>query len=499
MGARSLWARAAATAIAVACFGASCGVDLADGASSLTARPGGRDGVVGSGIGPTTSSVPPTTAPPPVDVTVIGDDGSDLNKVAANAIADLESFWATEYPAVYAKPYRPVSGGFYALDSASDTAGLPCSPTDLDQVLYNAYYCPQDDSVAWDQEGLFPDLAGQFGDFAVAVVLAHEWGHVVQERAAFDESTVTNELQADCFAGAWVKHVRTDDDARFDITTEGLDLALAGILSLKDAPGSAATDPNAHGSGFDRVGAFQEGYEGRANRCAQYRDGDPSPYQFAFSDLGEQASGGDLPFRATKTADGTVVEGIDTAAFASLELFWAHEFPLISDGEAWKPLDPAVAFSPGDPPTCNGTKVTQFRLFYCGPDRFVGFDAAETLPNAYKFGDFAVGVLFGTQYGLAVEDQLGVSSPDEITATLRADCYAGAWAAAIVPTERNRTEQPYGLILSPGDLDEAVAVLLSFRSDSDRNRQGPGFDRVNAFRTGVVRGADRCRTVRASG
>jgi hypothetical protein len=35
-------------------------------------------------------------------------------------------------------------------------------------------------------------------------------------------------------------------------------------------------------------------------------------------------------------------------------------------------------------------------------------------------------------------------------------------------------------------------VLLTFRSDSDRERQGPGFDRVRAFRRGVIRGPQSC-------
>ena len=483
-------------ALAVAWLLSACGVELADSADTLLGSGDGAGGdgeVVGSDIAPATTSVPPTTASPPVDVEVIGDDGSDLNKVAANAVADIEGFWATVYPEIYGEDYQPVSGGFYAIDSGTDPSGLPCAPSDLDAVLYNAYYCPPDDAVAWDQESLFPDLASQFGDFAIAVVLAHEWGHAIQTRADVNESTVITELQADCFAGAWVNHVRTDDDARFDISIEDLDLALAGILSLEDAPGSLATDPNAHGSGFDRVGAFQEGYEETVERCARYTDGDPVPYQFPFSD-NDLATGGDLPFTET---DG--VEGIDTSAFTSLELYWTDQFPEISGGAEWEPLKPAAAFSADDPPTCNGKEVTQFRLFFCVADHYVGFDAAGTMPDAYEFGDFAVGVLFGTQYGLAVQDQLGDEAPDEITATLRGDCYAGSWAAAILPEQVDQTELPYELLLSPGDLDEAVAVLLSFRSDSDRERQGPGFERVKAFRVGVVQGADDCAGLLAPG
>jgi predicted metalloprotease len=143
------------------------------------------------------------------------------------------------------------------------------------------------------------------------------------------------------------------------------------------------------------------------------------------------------------------------------------------------------------------TRVTQFRLFFCVPDRFVAYDNDETMPDAHQLGDFAVGTLYGTQYGLAVQEQLGGTPDDEVVATLRGDCYAGAWAGAILPEEVAQGEFPYVLLLSPGDLDEAVAVLLSFRSDSDRERQGPGFERVRAFRTGVIDDPEPCATVEA--
>jgi hypothetical protein len=95
--------------------------------------------------------------------------------------------------------------------------------------------------------------------------------------------------------------------------------------------------------------------------------------------------------------------------------------------------------------------------------------------------------------------ELDAVSDDEVTSTLRADCLTGAWAAALLPDDRGQPqdldddgEPDNDLVLSPGDLDEAVQVLLSFRNDSDRERQGPGFNRVRAFRIGVLESADAC-------
>ena len=110
-----------------------------------------------------------------------------------------------------------------------------------------------------DAEGLLPDLQKKFGDFVIPVVLAHEWGHAMQQRSGFfsaNQLTVSSELQADCFAGGWSKHAQKR--GAFRGTSAQLDSALAGILDLRDQPGSSATDQSAHGSGFDRVSAFLE-------------------------------------------------------------------------------------------------------------------------------------------------------------------------------------------------------------------------------------------------
>ena len=42
------------------------------------------------------------------------------------------------------------------------------------------------------------------------------------------------------------------------------------MLLLRDAPGQSAADPSAHGSAFDRIGAFQDGFESGAEQCATY-------------------------------------------------------------------------------------------------------------------------------------------------------------------------------------------------------------------------------------
>ena len=66
-------------------------------------------------------------------------------------------------------------------------------------------------------------------------------------------------------------------------------------------------------------------------------------------------------------------------------------------------------------------------------------------------------------------------------------CLAGAFTGSLL----GREDQ----VLSPGDLDEAIQVLLTYDyAARDMTGQGipTGFERVRAFRKGVLEGDDAC-------
>jgi predicted metalloprotease len=222
-------------------------------------------------------------------IEINGDASDPVNKLDIEAIADLQKYWGEEYPKTYEGDYQPVKGGFFAvLPSSGDLP--PCAAAASD-ISGNAFYCADRDVVAWDAEQLLPELRDKFGDFVIPVVLAHEWGHAIQARSNFTARTVTKELQADCFAGAWAKHAQ--DDKVFNVSSVDLDLALAGILEWRDTPGTSNIDPNAHGSGFDRVGAFQDGHDNGLSRCKDYRDDEPMVLELPFNDAEDEARGGE--------------------------------------------------------------------------------------------------------------------------------------------------------------------------------------------------------------
>jgi predicted metalloprotease len=436
----------------------------------------------GGGLKPEVPSSPEAKKPDTSNIKIEGDPSTPVNKLAIEAIADLQTFWADQFPKLYDADYKPVEGGLYALTPESES-GPECA-SNYGDVAGNAFYCKLDDSVAWDASGLLPDLQKKYGDFVIPVVLAHEWGHAMQQRSGFfdqNELTVSSELQADCFAGGWAKHAQSDKV--FEVTGADLDKSLAGILDLRDTPGTDAQDPSAHGSGFDRVSAFQDGYDNGAEKCKGYADGEPMVLELPFNDAEDEASEGNAPYD-------TIANGVPY----DLEDYWSQVYPELTQGKTWTPLAPQQPFDPSSPPTCGGQSAEGYALFYCVPEDYVGWDNVDAMPAIYdEGGDYAFATLLATQWGLAALSRLGDES-DELTSTARGDCLAGSYTASVILYNREATSSYH---ISPGDLDEGIKALLLFRGEGDVDRQGAGFDRTRAFRAGVVDGPEGCLSYQA--
>jgi hypothetical protein len=135
----------------------------------------------------------------------------------------------------------------------------------------NAYYCwsDGDEYVAFDLDWFVSYLNRFPGDATTFLILAHEWGHAVQDTWVEQQPGVdawspeyNRELQADCLAGVFLANsVRAGT-----IVLEDGDVEAIATWLWENGSGQWF-DPGTHGTREQREQAFSDGLTGDTDRC----------------------------------------------------------------------------------------------------------------------------------------------------------------------------------------------------------------------------------------
>ena len=202
---------------------------------------------------------------------------NDTDQFLAYVVSDIQDYWAATFSAS-GKDYPETK--LVLFDGGTQSGCGPASSAT------GPFYCPADQKVYLDL-GFFDELESRFGaqggDFAIAYVVAHEFGHHIQtvlgisgevqrlgqeDPSRRNDLSVRQELQADCLAETWAHSAASDLEAG-DIEEALSAAAAVGDDRIQEAT-QGRTDPESwtHGSAEQRVAWFTTGYRsGNVNDC----------------------------------------------------------------------------------------------------------------------------------------------------------------------------------------------------------------------------------------
>jgi len=209
--------------------------------------------------------------------------GADANESADCARVAVENsltaYWEETLPQQSDRDFRPEQ----VLATFSGSVSTGCGQA---TAQVGPFYCPPDEGIYLDttffRDVLQRGLGGPAGDFVEPYVLAHEYGHHVQNvlgtmgrvrtQQGPQSDAVRLELQADCYAGMWTGSATTASDESgeafiSELTRQDIDEAIAAAKAVGDdriqdrTTGRVNPAEWTHGSAEQRQRWFTTGYE----------------------------------------------------------------------------------------------------------------------------------------------------------------------------------------------------------------------------------------------
>lgn len=164
--------------------------------------------------------------------------------------------------------------------------GQTRSACGLGDAAMGPFYCPGDYNLYLDF-AFFDELRREFkapGDFAQAYVIAHEYGHHIQNLTGVmsqvqsagqnNRLSVALELQADCFAGIWANFAAKQNRVEAGDAEEAIRAAAAvgDDMIQKRTQGYVIPDSFTHGSAQQRMEWFARGFKsGNMQQCQTFK------------------------------------------------------------------------------------------------------------------------------------------------------------------------------------------------------------------------------------
>ncbi len=179
-------------------------------------------------------------------------------------------------------------------ETAVDTfSGQTASGCGQASSAMGPFYCPRDATIYFDpsffEEILQGQLNGPSGAFVQPYVVAHEYGHHIQNllgtmgkvktQQGPNSDSVRLELQADCYAGMWARSATSTQDSQGnvlieDLTDQDIQEGIAAAKSVGDdtiqrtTTGEVNQEQWTHGSSAARVHWFTVGFQnGTLSAC----------------------------------------------------------------------------------------------------------------------------------------------------------------------------------------------------------------------------------------